>query len=367
MAKSAVKSSQNTPAQTPAQKRAAQKAEEQERDLQSGDELAKQPSARKVGRKSTRITQTTDQAPSKNRKSLKSAEKSTSPPPITLGDYALTLIGKQYRRLVKQEAGVLKDVDPECLHQMRVSSRRLRTALQVFAPIVKLPKPAQAKQIQKLAKVLGGLRDLDVQIAALREQYRPLISSAEQPTTDRVIERLQAQRKIVFKQVEQALTDDKYADLKSAYDAWLAQPVYCPLAQLPIAAALPDLLAPLLSELLLHPGWWADQDKEETLLHELRKTCKHARYQAEFFTDFYGDAFQAWVNELKQLQENLGVVQDAHVLLELLDLDSKESPDLFQAIQQQRQNAMSDWSSVRAKYTDGPFRYSLYQMILAPV
>jgi len=367
MAKSAVKPSQNAPAPTSAQKRATQKAEEQEKDLQSSNELAKQPSASKVGRKSTRTTQASDQAQNKNRKSGKSADQSASTLPMTLGDYALTLIGKQYRRLVKQEAGVLEDIDPECLHQMRVSSRRLRTVLQVFAPIVKLPKPAQAKRIQKLAKVLGGLRDLDVQIAALREQYRPLISEAEQPTTDLVIERLQAQRKIVFKQVEQALTDDNYADLKSAYDDWLAQPVYCPLAQMPIGAALPDLLAPLLSELLLHPGWWADQDKEETLLHELRKTCKHARYQAEFFTDFYGDDFQLWVDELKQLQENLGIVQDTHVLLDLLDLDSKESPDLFQAIQQQRQNAMSDWDNVRAKYTDRSFRYSLYQMTLAPV
>ena len=283
---------------------------------------------------------------------------------VTLGDYALTLIGKQYRRLIKQEVGVLADADPECLHQMRVSSRRMRTILQLFAPVVKLPKPAQARRIQALAKVLGSLRDLDVQIAALRDQYRPLLSATELPTTDQAIQRLQDQRKPAFKQVERALADAKYRDLKSAYEDWLAQPIYHPLAALPLAAALPDLLAPLLSELLLHPGWWADQDAG-VVLHELRKTCKHARYQAEFFTDFYGKDFQQWVNELKQLQEDLGVVQDAHVLLELLELhDPAESPDLFQAIQRQRQGAMSGWDDLRARYTDQKFRYSLYQMML---
>jgi CHAD domain-containing protein len=293
-----------------------------------------------------------------------------APASITLGGYALTLIKKQYHRLIKQEAGVLADVDPECLHQMRVSSRRLRTILQLFGSVVKLPKPAQAKQIQALAKVLGNLRDLDVQIAALRDHYRPLLSTAEQPATDQAIERLQDQRQTAFKQVERAFSDAKYRNLKSAYEDWLAQPVYYPLANLPLTAALPDLLAPLLSELLLHPGWWADrdadgQDTDDTVLHELRKTCKHARYQAEFFTDFYGKEFQQWVNELKQLQEDLGVVQDAHVLLELLDLrDQTTSPDLFQAIQQQRQGAMSGWDALRARYTDRPFRYSLYQMIL---
>lgn len=313
------------------------------------------------------------EAASKSHQTSKKSPKARSPvqapalPAPTLGDYALALLGKQYRRLIKQEAGVLADSDPECLHQMRVSSRRLRTALQVFAPVVQLPKPARAERIQSLAKVLGHLRDLDVQIAALHQHYRPLISAAEQPATDQAIERLQAQRKKAFKRVEQALAGAKYNDLKTAYEAWLVQPVYRPLAQMPLAAALPDLLAPLLSELLLHPGWWAAKDGEGTVLHELRKTCKHARYQAEFFTDFYGEPFQRWVDELKQLQEDLGVVQDAHLLLELLDLnDPAESPDLFQAIQQQQQSAMAGWDLLRAKYRDGSFRYSLYQMLLAP-
>ncbi len=325
MAKSAVKASQKTPA-----KRAAQKPEAQ---AEQRVEVQPVPSAMAAS--------------------------------LTLGDYALTLITKQYHRLVKQEAGVLEDADPEYLHQMRVNSRRLRTALQVFEPVVKLPKSAQAKRIQALAKTLGSLRDLDVQIEALREQYRPLISAAEHPATDQAIERLQAQRKKAFKRVEQTLADAKYCDLKAAYKDWLAQPLYQPLAQIPLAAALPDLLSPLLSELLLHPGWWAEPEDEETL-HELRKTCKHARYQAEFFADFYGADFQGWVSELKQLQSDLGAVQDAHVLLGLLDLDPKRSPDLLQVIQNQRQTALLGWNSLKAKYTDTAFRYSLYQMMLAP-
>ncbi len=290
----------------------------------------------------------------------------------TLADYVHLVVAKQYERLVEQEAGVLEDRHPEHLHQMRVNSRRLRTALRVFEPVVQLPKSAGAKQIQGLAKVLGQLRDLDVQMGDLQEQYRPQLPEAEQQLLDRAIQQLAEQRVTAFEQVRATLTGSKYQSLKAGFAAWLESPQYQALAALPVVAALPDLLSPLLSELLLHPGWWVDNDQRHTeaglLLHELRKTCKHARYQAEFFTDFYGNAFEQWVDELKQLQERLGIVQDTHVLLEILAHQGflSELPSLQQAIAQQQDKAMTHWDKMQAQYLDQQFRQSLYQMILSP-
>jgi CHAD domain-containing protein len=86
-------------------------------------------------------------------------------PDITVGQFAYQVIAQQYRRMVNQEQGVLADNDPEYLHQMRVGSRRLRTALQVFSQVVKLPRKAGVKQIRNIARTLGSLRDLDVQMA----------------------------------------------------------------------------------------------------------------------------------------------------------------------------------------------------------
>jgi CHAD domain-containing protein len=291
---------------------------------------------------------------------------------ITLGDYAHLVLAKQYERLVQQEAGVLADQHPEHLHQMRVSSRRLRTALRVFESVVHLPKPAREKPIQNLARVLGQLRDLDVQIADLKEQYRPQVPKSEQQLIDQAIQRLMEQRVTALEQVQTTLTGAKYQTLKESYAAWLENPEYQPLADLPVVTALPDLLSPLLSELLLHPGWWVTNDQRHTkaglLLHELRKTCKHARYQAEFFTSFYGDAFEQWVDELKQLQEQLGIVQDTHVLLEILASHGglAELASLQQAIAQQQDKAMIQWDDMQAKYLEPRFRQSLYHMVLSP-
>lgn len=292
---------------------------------------------------------------------------------ITLGDYAHEVFAKQYRRLVKQEAGVLQDTDPECLHQMRVATRRLRTALQVFGSAVDLPKAAQEKQVQALTKVLGELRDLDVQMAVLQDEYHAQVPPDEQKQLEQAVDRLHKQRNRVFAKVKSTLTQSKYADLKAAYEDWLDHPKYTALAELPLTAVLPDLLSPLLSKLLMHPGWLvAAQDQSSDggeVLHELRKACKQVRYQAEFFSHLYGAAFQDWVAEIRQLQENLGVLQDTHVLMDILAEQANlevDLPTLNQAIHKQQLDALADWDRLRAQYTDAKFRYSLHQMILSP-
>lgn len=289
----------------------------------------------------------------------------------TFGEYAHAVIAKQYQRLVKQEAGVLQDTDPEYLHQMRVGTRRLRTALQVFDEAVKLPKPAQDRHVRAFTKVLGQLRDLDVQIAALKTQYRPQLPPVEQEMIDRAVASLHKQRAKVFAEVKAALVQSEYRNFKTAYEKWTEAPELTALAQLPLEVALPDILSPLLSELLLHPGWLTAAAEQSTssgiMLHELRKTCKHARYQAEFFADFYGESFQDWVGELRQLQEDLGTLQDTHVLLSVLadHLPAKSNfSQLQQIIQQQQADALINWDALRAKYLDVAFRRQLYKMIL---
>jgi CHAD domain-containing protein len=47
----------------------------------------------------------------------------------------------------------------------------LRTALQVFSPVIKPPKKAGEGQIRAIARTLGALRDLDVQIADIETDY----------------------------------------------------------------------------------------------------------------------------------------------------------------------------------------------------
>jgi CHAD domain-containing protein len=64
--------------------------------------------------------------------------------------------------------GVLDMEEIEALHDMRVATRRLRAALEVFAPCFPAKRHRKAlKRVKKLADALGERRDRDVAIEFL--------------------------------------------------------------------------------------------------------------------------------------------------------------------------------------------------------
>jgi len=293
---------------------------------------------------------------------------------LTLGDFAVQIIRQEYRNLVGQEKSVLVDKDPEYLHQMRVSGRRLYTALQVFEPAIELPKAASAKQVKVLNRVLGKLRDLDVQLQALKDDYLSNLDSSEQNQLSSTLERLVQQRCKALAGTRDLLSQSRYQNLKTAFESWLVHPRLTPLAQFPLKTILPDLLSPLLSESLLHPGWLisSQETTEENVavLHDLRKSCKHARYQAEFFDPFYGEEFKSWIKDLKGLQDNLGSLQDLEVLRQLLqryNTAPEKTPQLQQVMQDKQSSLLENWETRRQPYLDEDFRYRLHHMLLKPV
>ncbi|MEB3252627.1 MAG: CHAD domain-containing protein [Cyanobacteriota bacterium] len=293
---------------------------------------------------------------------------------LGVGPYAYSIINQQYRHMVDQEGGVREDRDPEYLHQMRVGSRRLRTALQVFDQMVQLPKAARIPPIRKISQTLGQLRDLDVQIADIEQDYGQRIAhKGQMKALQKALGMLRKQRRQVFAEVEGMLTQPLYTQLKRAYEDWLRSPQFRPMAQLPLTLVLPDLLNPLIAKLLLHPGWLVTGEvvspAHRQTLHDLRKVCKSVRYQAEFFSNFYGPDFRAWVKELKTWQDNLGKVQDTYVLMGLLAEQSHATTNLSQlhaVMAEKRQGALTDWERTRLRYLSPGFRQALYQQVLRP-
>ena len=111
-------------------------------------------------------------------------------PVITSGAYALELIQRQTRRLGKLQAEVLADRDPEPLHQLRVSLRRLRTALVQFGPALDLPELVDRGRIAAVARRTGLCRDLDVLRLRLQDQLLPNLPESEQRSMEAAMKRL---------------------------------------------------------------------------------------------------------------------------------------------------------------------------------
>jgi len=79
------------------------------------------------------------------------------------------LLERRFQTLSDLIGRVLRGRDPEAIHDMRVASRRLQEALAIAASATRQQSPPVIRQLRRLRKALGSVRDLDVQLALLRE------------------------------------------------------------------------------------------------------------------------------------------------------------------------------------------------------
>src|SRR4026207_1827074 len=81
---------------------------------------------------------------------------------------AARAVAVRAEELVAMQEGVLDTSDIERVHDMRVASRRLRAALEIFAPCFpRAPFQSVPAGVKLLADALGERRDPDVHIDAM--------------------------------------------------------------------------------------------------------------------------------------------------------------------------------------------------------
>lgn len=91
--------------------------------------------------------------------------------------------------------GVLDMGEIEGLHDMRVATRRLRAALEVFAPCFPRKRHRRAlKRVKALADALGERRDRDVAIEFLR-QFAEDAPGSDEAAVAALIERLREEQR----------------------------------------------------------------------------------------------------------------------------------------------------------------------------
>src|SRR5205814_9825308 len=78
-------------------------------------------------------------------------------------------------RLLRHDAVVRLDEDPEGVHQARVATRRLRSDLRTFASLLEPAwVAALTEELKWLAEHLGAARDADVLLARLTDRVNLL-------------------------------------------------------------------------------------------------------------------------------------------------------------------------------------------------
>jgi CHAD domain-containing protein len=287
---------------------------------------------------------------------------------LTNGAYALELIQRQTRRLGKLQPEVMADADPEPLHQLRVSLRRLRTALRQFAPALELPGSVSESRIASVARRTGLTRDLDVLRERLEQRILPALPEGEQEAFAPAIRRLARDRRQSFESLREALHSSRYLKLLARLHKWQRKPRFTAIGESSLQRWLFEWLVPISSPLFLHPGWFCDDPRAKEL-HDLRKRIKGVRYASENLEPFLDDTIGAWIRELKQAQDNLGDLHDLQVLAAALSDRSlpvtlKELPEMGREIQRQQAERWRQWQEQAQRLSCEDGRRAIHQHLL---
>ncbi|GAA2458247.1 CYTH and CHAD domain-containing protein [Streptomyces mauvecolor] len=257
----------------------------------------------------------------KPRKAAKSA-KNSGPAEGTAGAHVLGFLRAQRDALVALDPAVRREL-PDSVHQMRVATRRLRSAFKSYAKIVdRAVTDPLGEELTWLAAELGVDRDQEVLTERLRARIAALPRTLVLgPVRGRLRIWTVARRTGSRRRTLAVLDGKRYLGLLTALDALLASPPLLPPAERPVADVLPkavlkdyDRLASRVHTALgLAPG-----HERDLALHEARKAAKRARYAAEAATPALGKAAKKFAQRMKAVQNVLGDHQDSVVAREAL-------------------------------------------------
>jgi CHAD domain-containing protein len=251
----------------------------------------------------------------------------------TMGDLAFAVIRRQLAVLRDKEPGTRLGEDVEELHDMRVATRRLRAALELFADVLPVRARALRAELGWLGRVLGAVRDLDVQLEGLADMTtasaawsHSLTVEGHDPIRD-LAALLERDRETARTDMLAALDSVRWERLANGLAAMVQQgPLRRSVAtRLPAVIGVPDLVIAR-HDSVAKAARRAKRSGQVADFHRLRIRCKRLRYSLEFSADVYGGRTSRFVRQLTALQDQLGLMQDHEVAsTRLADLATGEA------------------------------------------
>ena len=117
-------------------------------------------------------------------------------PDETLEACARQIIVSYFHEMMSYKEGAKEGTDIKFVHEMRVTSRRLRAAMDNFADCFPKRSPFKKhyKKIRAITRTMGAVRDLDVLIVRFQNELTNL-TEVEQADIRGLIEQLQREHK----------------------------------------------------------------------------------------------------------------------------------------------------------------------------
>ena len=271
------------------------------------------------------------------------------PPGITAAEAFRHMVGATLDALLANQPAAAA-AGMEGVHQMRVSLRRLRAALALFRPCLAEEKEALfTESLRALGRVLGAARDWDV----FCEETLPLLARDGLPAP--LLEALRGpaerERQAAHALLATELAGTGLTRLVLGLTAWAEDPgalggpaeedeedggMDRPLAE----------LAPELGERLhrrVRRRGRRIRHRSDEALHDLRKALKRLRYAVEFMAPLHRKKrVEAYLDRCKDLQEQLGALNDASMAVHLTERLAASDESLAPAL-----DAVRGWAGQR--------------------
>ena len=230
----------------------------------------------------------------------------------------------QLKAMCKLRVKALNWKDPEGVHDMRVRSRRLRSAMSDFRPYLRGAALPRLK-LRTIADALGAVRDEDVALVALED----LRAQAKGPAAEGIqiiADEHRKRRKEAREKLKIAIKPSVIDHFRKEFQAKLKtlrivsakesppRSVDEPISLRDIAR---EIVQTRIKELRAasHHLYFPFQIKE---LHEVRILAKRLRYAVELFADCWDPQSKEIAKEIALLQTSLGELHDCDVWIENL-------------------------------------------------
>ena len=210
------------------------------------------------------------------------------------------------------------DPSPEVVHDVRVATRRLRTALRSFSSLVDLDAEARTEveeDLRWLAGLLSGVRDADILRQNLDQELAALPDELVMgPVREEIATTLSDERRAALAELAAEQDSPRYRQIRETVSRWLITPPLTDDAGQQIEDQGREILARRRRQARRR---LATASVDPTQAHEARKAVKRLRYTADVLVPVTPRA-RKLAKRAKRLQRRLGSHQDAVVEVEFL-------------------------------------------------
>lgn len=202
--------------------------------------------------------------------------------------------------------------EPRGVHQARVATRRMRSDLRTFAPLLDTEVTNRLRQdLKPLAAKLGAIRDTDVLLANFETTIADHPELDEEPS-QRVLDLLADQRRQAYDDLGRYVSGDELPQILESLVTVANDP---PTTDAAAGRATKELAG------LVRKRWrrlqkavsQLDETPDSTALHEVRLLTKRTRYAAEAVSGAVGGPARRFAKALSKVQDELGEKNDAVV------------------------------------------------------